>query len=83
MYDPLQFERLFKLVEFNTLLHIETIKRELELMVERKRNLLAKRTNKYFKKMNDVVKFCNKFKESGSLRLRVNEKTRTKLILSR
>ncbi|KAK3879753.1 hypothetical protein Pcinc_015739 [Petrolisthes cinctipes] len=42
VYEPLQFDRLTKLVEFNTLLCVDVIKRELEDIVHRKKQNISK-----------------------------------------
>lgn len=39
VYETIQFDRLATLVEFNTLLCVDTIKREMEKIVEQKKNL--------------------------------------------
>lgn len=49
VYEPIQFDRLTKLVEFNTLLCIDTIKKELEDIVEKKKKFIPKLT------LQDVV----------------------------
>ena len=36
-YEAIQFDRLTKLIEFNTLLCVDTIKKELEEVVEKKK----------------------------------------------
>lgn len=51
VYEPEQFDRLTKLVEFNTLFSIDTIKKELEEITERKKSLTSKTLT-----FSDVVK---------------------------
>lgn len=64
VYEPEQFDRLTKLVEFNTLFSMDTIKKELEEIVERKKSLTSKVLS-----FSDVVKTVNRvssFKNKNS-----------------
>nr|AWU67131.1 putative phospholipase A2 [Crangon crangon]AWU67132.1 putative phospholipase A2 [Crangon crangon] len=73
VYEPLQFDRLTKLVEFNTLLCIDTIKKELEDIITRKKQ----HTYKPWTLIDVVntVKRVNSFNKTGSkgnLKLKVS-----------
>lgn len=73
MYDGLQFDRLTKLMEFNTLLCIDTIKKELEEIVEKKKQYIPKFS---IKDLVNTVKRMTSFnpveKGSNDLKLKVS-----------
>lgn len=77
VYEPLQFDRLTKLVEFNTLLCTDTIKKELGDAVMRKKQ--------YTPKMSDlvqIVKRVSSFHKNISgrdLKLKVSEENKRRL----
>ncbi|KAF2356544.1 C2 domain [Trinorchestia longiramus] len=58
LYEDIQFDRMTKLTEFNTLYCLETIKDELALAVQRKRENIAKRQLG----MNDVASLLSRVK---------------------
>lgn len=72
-YEPLQFDRLTQLVEFNTLLCVDTIKKELEEIVEKKKQYIAKPLA-----MGDVV---NTIKRITSIRKTKNNNSPSNLKL--
>lgn len=76
VYDPEQFDRLTKLVEFNTLLCIDTIKKELEDAVMRK-----KKYSPYTGDWVEIVKRMSSFrKDKGrDLKLKVSEENERRL----
>lgn len=81
VYEPLQFDRLTKLVEFNTLLCIDTIKKELEEIVAMKKKFIQKNT---FKKVVDAYRRVNCFNQhrarDGDLRLKVSLSDEMKML---
>ncbi|KAG0712643.1 Cytosolic phospholipase A2 [Chionoecetes opilio] len=75
MYEDLQFDRLTKLVEFNTLLCLDTIKQELEECVEKKKQYIPKITLKDL--VNTVKRISsNPLSDKGNsdLKLRISDK---------
>lgn len=64
-YEAIQFDRLTKLVEFNTLLCVDTIKKELEEVIEKKKQYIPKLT---FKDVVNTMKRMSSFNpgERGS-----------------
>ncbi|MPC48241.1 Cytosolic phospholipase A2 [Portunus trituberculatus] len=57
-YEAIQFDRLTKLIEFNTLLCVDTIKKELEEVVEKKKQYIPKLT---FKDVVNTMKRMSSF----------------------
>lgn len=80
VYDPLQYDRLFKLIEFNTLSNIDKIKEEICECVEKKREIALKPAENIIRKMQNVMNACKKFQRSGNMSLKVNESRRRKLM---
>uniref|UniRef100_A0A0P4VYZ5 Phospholipase A2 n=1 Tax=Scylla olivacea TaxID=85551 RepID=A0A0P4VYZ5_SCYOL len=72
-YEAIQFDRLTKLVEFNTLLCVDTIKKELEEVVEKKKQYIPKLT---FKDVVNTMKRMSSFspgeRGDNDLRLKVS-----------
>lgn len=64
-YEAIQFDRLTKLVEFNTLLCVDTIKKELEEVIEKKKQYIPKLS---FKDVVNTMKRMSSFNpgERGS-----------------
>lgn len=73
MYEPIQFDRLTQLMEFNTLLCIDIIKEELKEIVERKKQYIPKLS---VKDVVNTVKRMSCFnttdKGSNDLKLRIS-----------
>lgn len=57
-YEAIQFDRLTKLIEFNTLLCVDIIKKELEEVVEKKKQYIPKLT---FKDVVNTMKRMSSF----------------------
>lgn len=73
VYEPIQFDRLTKLVEFNTLLCMDIIKEELEEVVARKKQFIPRLT------LLDVV---NTMRRVNSMRTSVKDNSDLKLKVS-
>lgn len=75
VYEPLQFDRLTKLVEFNTLLCIDTIKEELAEIVAKRKQIIP-RLN--FQDVVNTYKRLSSFssanKGSNDLKLKMSAK---------
>lgn len=74
VYEPLQFDRLTQLVEFNTLLCIDTIKDELAEIITRKRQYAQKPMSisdvvNTVKRVNSIHRLCS----SSTLKLKFPE----------
>ncbi|RXG53242.1 hypothetical protein Avbf_05301 [Armadillidium vulgare] len=63
VYDPLQYDRLFKLIEFNTLSNIDKIKEEICECVEKKREIALKPAENIVRKMQNVMNALQKIPE--------------------
>ncbi|XP_064106608.1 cytosolic phospholipase A2-like isoform X2 [Macrobrachium nipponense] len=80
VYEPLQFDRLTQLVEFNTLLCIETIKDELAEIITRKRQYAQKPMS-----ISDVVNTVkrvnsiHRFSSNNTLKLKLSEENEFQL----
>ncbi|XP_042204913.1 cytosolic phospholipase A2-like isoform X3 [Homarus americanus] len=72
VYEPLQYDRLTKLVEFNTLSCIDTIKKEIEEAVVRQKNCVKVSFDSVVNTFTRVSSFRKKV-DGSSLRLKVSE----------
>ena len=73
VYEPLQYERLVKLFEYNTLLKLDDIKAEMIKSIERKRLHREKDAALLTIKMQRVLEASKRFKNKNGLKLKVDE----------
>ena len=80
-YDGLQFDRLTKLMEFNTLLCIDTIKKELEEVVESKKLFIPKPSfTKLVKTVKRLTSFNPDVQGRRDLKLKVSQESEHNLL---
>nr|XP_053651300.1 cytosolic phospholipase A2-like isoform X3 [Cherax quadricarinatus] len=80
VYEPKQFDRLTKLVEFNTLLCIDTVKKEIEDVISRKKQYYPRKItlDAVVKTVKRVSSFCG-IVGSSDLKLKVSKKNENQL----